>query len=202
MRSEILADATLNTLAGLPSKGCVSLVVRHSVRDPILGNKDVYLARLTPQGKAYARQFGRQLSNLKKLGRLISSPVSRCVDTAMAIAEGASYGQLVRVDDRLSHTLMAPIWNSLPVCCNFEPLPPQLVVLLELLIPRPGKDGYVDIFVTHDTVVGALAGYITGEPVKDEAIPVYLEGIFIWQDGKDIHFWWRGKSHVITTLAA
>lgn len=199
MRHELLADTTLNTLAGLPSKGCVSLVVRHSVRDPILGDNDIYLARLTPQGKAAARQFGRSLAHLKKLGRLISSPVSRCVDTALAIAEGAGYGQLVRVDDRLSHTLMAPIWNALPVCRNFEPMPPQMVALLELLVPQPGGDGNVDIFVTHDTVVGALAGTITGEPVKDEAIPLYLEGIFIWQDGKDIHFWWRGKSHVITT---
>jgi Histidine phosphatase superfamily (branch 1) len=202
MRHEILADATLNTLAVLPSKGCVSLVVRHSLRDPILGDNDVYMARLTPQGKASARQFGRELAHIKKLGRLISSPVSRCVDTALAISEGAGYGQLVRVDDRLSHTLMAPIWNALPACGNFDAMPSQIVTLLDLLVPRPGGDGCVDIFITHDTVVGALAGYITCEPVKDEAIPLYLEGFFIWQDEKDIHFWWRGKNHVITTLAA
>ena len=202
MMPEILTDTTLAALVRLPAKSSISLVMRHSVRDPILGDNDVYLAALTPQGKAAGRQFGEQLVCSKKLVRLVSSPVSRCVDTALAIAEGAGYDQLVRVDDRLSHTLMAPIWNALPACCNFNEMPPQVVALLELLAPRLAEEGSVDIFVTHDTVVGALAGYLTGEPVKDEAMPHYLEGFFIWQDGRDLHFWWRGKSRPFTTLAA
>jgi broad specificity phosphatase PhoE len=127
----------------------------------------------------------------------MSSPVSRCVDTAVAIAEGAGYLQKVRVDDRLSHLLMLPIWNALPDCCNLDALPAELVTLIELLLPQPGRDGDLDVFVTHDTVVGALAGYLTGEPVQDEAIPRFLEGVFIWQDGGNIHLWWRGKTTVI-----
>jgi len=198
MSVEILAGATLDDLASLPTTDPVSLILRHSEREHITGEDNVFLARLTPEGTAAAREFGCELARLRQLGRVISSPVSRCVDTAVAIAEGAEYSEKVRVDDRLSHLQMLEVWNALPDCCDFDSMPAGVASLIDLLLPQAGGQATLDVFVTHDTVVGALAGYLTGEPVQAEAIPRFLEGVFIWQDEENIHFWWRGKIATIT----
>jgi broad specificity phosphatase PhoE len=193
MSADILANATLTNLASLPAVGPVSLILRHSEREHITGDDHVFIARLTPEGIAAAQDFGCELACLRRLGRIISSPVSRCVDTAVAIAQGAGAAEKVRVDDRLSHLQMQSVWDALPDCCNFENMPGGMADLIELLLPQSTGEDNLDVFVTHDTVVGALAGYLTGEPVQAEAIPRFLEGVFIWQDVENIHFWWRGK---------
>ena len=199
MTDEILADSTITHLASLPVEGPVSLVLRHSERIPIIGNGDVFKAQLTPDGIAAAHHFGSNLARLRRLGRVMSSPVSRCVDTAVAIAEGAGFPEKVRVDDRLSHLQLQRVWRALPACCDFENLPAGVADLIDLLLPRGGVDCGLDVFVTHDTLVGALAGYFTGLPVQGDAVPRFLEGMFLWQEGNAIHFWWRGN---IITLAA
>jgi broad specificity phosphatase PhoE len=193
MNAAILADTTLTDLASLQSAGPVSLILRHSERVNITGSGDVYIARLTPEGIAAAQEFGCELARQRRLGRIMSSPVSRCVDTAVAIAEGAGCTEKVRVDDRLSHLQMQSVWDALPDCCNFENMPEGMADLIELLLPQSKGEDKLDVFVTHDTVVGALAGYLTGEPVQAEAVPRFLEGIFIWQDIEKINFRWRGK---------
>ena len=190
-----LAAHTLAALQHLPAGRPAALIMRHSQRQAITGMDNVYTALLTGAGVEQARKFGQKLAALRPLGRIISSPVSRCVDTAVAIAAGAGSPSLVRVDDRLSHFLMEQVWDGLPEIAQTFPLPPQVSILLGLVLDHRQSDGALDLFVTHDSVVGALAGFLTGLPVEGSAWPQFLEGMYLWKDGdRHICAWWRGMT--------
>jgi len=195
---EVYSAASLAALAALPQDRPVSLLIRHSQRVEILDSANVYNAGLTPEGISAAVDFGFRLAQNRTLRRIVSSPVSRCVDTAVAIARGADWNLLVRIDDRISHPFIRPVWQSLPfIHYPDSPIPPELAALLRLLSAEPGSAGVIDVFVTHDTVVGSLAGYATGLPVNNGSTPNYLEGVFVWEEGQAFKILWRGISITI-----
>jgi len=192
---ENYAGVTLAALAELPRNRPVALLMRHSLRAPILTSAEVYVSDLTSEGIAIARDFGERLAQFRCLGRLVSSPVSRCVNTAVAIAAGAGGGNLVSIDDRLSHPFMLPVWQGSPV---FEPrkkVPFEIRAILNLMAGESSSGARVDLFVSHDTVVEALAGYAFGLVTRSNGnVPNYLEAVFVWLDGRDMCLSWRGKT--------
>ncbi len=194
----ILSEATLSTLASLPSSFPVAVVMRHAPRVEIHSYAEVYVAGLTPEGKAAAEDFGARLVQLRRLGRIFSSPVSRCVDSALAIARGAGWQQYVQVDDRISHPFISPVWLSL-LSLRFPetPIPAELVTLLKFIISWSSSAGTVNVFVTHDTVVGSLGGYFTGLPASDGNVPDFFEAVFVWQEAQYLKILWR---NVTTSL--
>src|SRR5512135_2889639 len=100
---ENFSDVSLSTLEKLPADRPISLVMRHAPRVSINNYSEVYVAGLAPEGQAAAVDFGARLAQIRPLGQIYSSPVSRCVNTALAIAGGAGWQKFVRVDDRISH---------------------------------------------------------------------------------------------------
>lgn len=195
---EVYSAASLAALAALPTDRPVSLLIRHSQRVAILDPAKVYIAGLTPEGISAAVEFGFGLAQYRTLRRIVSSPVSRCVDTAVAIARGAGWKQFVRIDNRLSHPFLQPVWQSLPfIRYPDSPIPAELSTLLSFLSGEPGNEGVLDVFVTHDTVVGSLAGYVTGQPVNDGSVPNYLEGAFVWEEDHAFKVLWRGITTII-----
>ncbi len=194
---KILSDVSLSTLASLPSDRPISLVMRHAPRVVIHSYAEVYVAGLTPEGKAAAEDFGARLAQLRPIGQIVSSPVSRCVDTALTIAHGAGWRRLVRVDDRISHPFISPVWLTLSSLRYPQtPIPPELITLLKFLTASSSPAGAVDVFVTHDTVVGSLGGYFTGLPASDGDVPDFFEAVFVWQEGQTVKILWRN----VTTL--
>lgn len=190
---EVSTAISMSALAALPSDRPVSLLMRHAPRVSIHDYSEVYVAGLTPAGQAAAEDFGLRLAQLRTVRRIVSSPVSRCVDTALAISKGAGWRQLVRVDDRISHPFISPVWLSLS---SFHypqaPIPAELATILSFVNPGASGPAVVDVFVTHDTVVGSLAGYFTGQQMNDGDIPNYLEAVFIWQEDLSLKILWRG----------
>src|SRR5512146_3104948 len=161
---EIFSDITLATLAKLPADRPVSLVVRHAPRVAIHSYNEVYVAGLTPEGIAAAVDFGARLAQLRTLRRIVSSPVSRCVNTALAVARGAAWQQFVRIDDRISHPFISPVWLSLSTLhYPVTPVPAELAAIVRMLTAVPGGPGMLDLYITHDTIVGSLAGYFAGQ---------------------------------------
>lgn len=63
------------------------LIVRHAERPPITDWNDAFSLLLTDQGKADAHRLGQTLAHHHPV-QLYHSPVQRCEQTAMAIAEG------------------------------------------------------------------------------------------------------------------
>jgi hypothetical protein len=195
---ENFASNTLAILADLPADRPVALLMRHSVRVPILRNEDVYIADLTPEGLAIARKFGKELAQIRPIGRILTSPVSRCVNTSIAIAEGAGWKQFVQIEDHLSHPFMAPVWNGRPVYVTGSSIPPEISTLLKVMVVDRCGQSQVDLFVTHDTVVEALAGFALGNVTRGNgSVPNYLEALFAWQEGSHVCLSWRGREQKI-----
>ncbi len=187
-------EVSLSTLDSLPSDRPISLVMRHAPRVDINSYAEVYIAGLTPEGKAAAEEFGARLVKLRPVGQIVSSPVSRCVDTALAIARGAAWQGFVRVDDRISHPFISPVWLTLSSLRYPQaPVPQELITLLKFISASSSPAGAVDVYVTHDTVVGSLGGYFTGLPASDGNVPNFFEAVFVWQEAQAVKLLWRNK---------
>jgi broad specificity phosphatase PhoE len=216
-----LLDDLEHVLRDRPSgpPGRVALLMRHSARFPIENPADTYRIGLTEEGVRMAEELGVLLGKRFLPGRLRSSPVGRCRATAEAIARGAGWMETVRADRRLSHpyndlawelvwrtqtgkangsngTLPAPLPEVLrwvidrkSVTSIFRPLRQDYLPLFE---PRP----VLDVLVTHDTVVGAVAGALLHASITGPDWPGFLEGLLFWWIGGQVHVLWRGVEHL------
>ncbi len=198
MKQTAFFEATLAQMVRLPPECRIGAVLRHSERDPILRPEDTFTAMLTKNGVREAEELGRALAEVRKPGRLFSSPIERCRDTAQAISRAANWKMPVVVDQRLSHPFIAPAWNALPKTWRKDPIPTELVRLIDFVLEMEEAPGVVDIFCTHDTIVGALAGYFMGcQFTYPTYWPDYLEGVFIWKQAGAVHVRWRDQEQIL-----
>lgn len=190
-----LFESSLTRVSRISSNHRVGLVLRHSARYPILKDEDVYTVGLTAEGVQQAEAFGQELKKIRTPGRLLSSPIERCLDTAAAIARGANWELPVVSDYHLSHPFIQPVWNALPIYWKEDPVPKQVAALLDLVLEGEDKPGVLDIFTTHDTIVAVLACYFTGKQFHYPGYwPDFLEGVLIWRDGNTLHLQWRDET--------
>lgn len=186
-----LASVSLDFMA-VPNDRPVAVLMRHSARFPILDPEDPYKAELTEEGVRMAEELGSMLSTRYQPGRLLSSPVNRCIATCQAIARGAGWPGEVQVDDRISHPFIGPVWYTRDQGKRKGSLPFQIRVILSFMLAFPDNQPGLDLLVTHDTVVGAVAAFLLNASVSDRDWPGYLEGVFAWRDETGIALRWRG----------
>ena len=176
----------------IPRDRPVALLMRHAARHPITDPSDPYSVGLTEEGVHTAEGLGMVLAERIQPGKILSSPVERCVATGQALIRGAQWGHSVQIDERLSHLFIAPAWYLVQSWRAAGPVPFQVRVLMQWML-RVGDDSdRLDIFVTHDTVLGAAVGGLLHAPVTGEDWPGYLEGMFIWHGEDGICARWRG----------
>lgn len=187
-----LYQSALELVSSLPKEIHAGLVMRHSARYPILSDDDIFSAGLTPEGVKQAELLGKSLTAIRKPGRLVSSPVERCLDTVKAISRGAGWENTVQSNYQLSHPFIEHVWMGPPVQWKKDPLPDALQAILDLVVNGHQTTGTLDIFSTHDTVLGVLAGYFTGASFQyPDYWPNFLEGILIWRVANRVHLRWR-----------
>ena len=187
-----LYRAALEMVRGLPDDTHAGLVIRHSARHPILSDDDIFSAGLTAEGVSQAEQFGKALTAIRKPGRMVSSPVERCLDTAQAISRGAGWEQTIQANYRLSHPFIERVWSGPWRQWKKDPVPDPLQAILDLVLNSVEMPGSLDIFSTHDTVVGVLAGYFTGVSFQyPDYWPDFLEGVLFWRNANRVHLKWR-----------
>jgi broad specificity phosphatase PhoE len=197
----------------LPRDRPLTLLTRHSVREPAVNGIASYDLPLTPEGIQLAEDWGRQLP--WPLHSLHSSPVERCVDTAMALARGAGQSGLAV---KTCYTLVEPgcyvhsIGQAGPLFLQLGPLafanrhlseelegilsPEQGgAKLLRHLYEHQGPAGTLTVHVTHDTILAAFIYHLMGHaPLRDEDWPWMMEGAWVWFDDADTVRWvWRGE---------
>jgi hypothetical protein len=194
----LLAD-----LDAVPRDRAIRLVMRHSVRFPIVNPADTYRVTLTEEGVRLAEELGGLLGERFRPGRLRSSPVGRCRATAEAIARGAGWPVNVRADRRLSHPFIEPAWNLVENGGLNGMLPERLRITLEWVmgLPEPLHQATLplfpdlpalDVLATHDTIVAVVAASLLHAPVLGPDWPGYLEGVLLWRAEDLIHARWRG----------
>lgn len=195
-----MAEIPLSIIEGLgriPRDRPVALLMRHSARHPIIDPSDPDAALLTEEGVRLAEEFGGLLKGQTACGRLMSSPVERCLDTAAAIARGAGWETKVQADLRLSHPFIEPAWEKFQRGEVDGVLPAQVRAAFDLLMGTANPAPAIDIMVTHDTIVGAMVGCLLKAPVTEQYWPGFLEGVFLWRNERKIHALWRGEEWIL-----
>lgn len=196
----MIYESTLNAIAKAPKDRPVAVIMRHSVRYPILDEASVYTTILTPEGIRLAEEFGEKVAELRPIRKIVTNFVERCQQTADAIKSGAKHKKEVTQNLRLSHSFIEPVWDALPITWPDDVLPGRLLAVLDLAISDEHEPGVIDIFVTHDTIVGAVVGYLMGKKFNSTNWPDFLEGVLLWRDGSKLYAHWRGETREFSNL--
>ena len=203
---------TLALLADVPADADVGLVLRHAEREPICPGTYGNDVPLTERGTQSARRLGKALTS-RSSSTIITSPLPRCVQTAQAIIEGASWNGAALADHRLGGPgpfVTAPELSG-PVLLEIgsramaqrqltekEPLPGMrsteqgVELLLHLVRPHLADRGLVSLFITHDLVLAVLVGHLYGLNVGEFDWPDYLDALIIGKKSGELRFRWRG----------
>ena len=158
-------------------------------------------APLTESGRRAAESMGQLLEG--RLGAVRSSPVPRCVDTALAVIAGAKHAS-APIHDRLLgdpgafvvdgecamaelvsrgfHPAARQLGNGeqLPGFADPDRATQQLLALAHsLLAAEPSR---VHVLVTHDLILSTMVARVRGVALEGREWPGYLHGLAVWRD--------------------
>ena len=211
----------LERVCAIPKDADVSLVVRHAEREDIPAGTFGHDVNLTAEGDRAAEQLGTALSEARAL-TVLSSPVPRCVQTALAMLRGAGSLAKVVTDQRLGGPgafvadaeVAGPLFLELPIpkiarrqLQDASPLPGMrptsegVKILLELVTSPLGKNGRLHVFVTHDIILSVLVASIFHSSLEETDWPGYLEGLLLWRSSGRLHFCWKGGNRRVAQFA-
>lgn len=207
----------------LPADRPLILLTRHSVREAAPNGVASYDLPLTAEGVALAEDWGGRLG--LPLHALHSSPVGRCVDTALAMARGAGHELPVQT----TMTLVEPgcyvhgIHQVGPLFLQLGPLAfanrhfreelPGILTpaagaakLLRHMQAAQGPAGSLTVHVTHDTILAAFIYHLMERSeIQEHDWPWMMEGVWLWFDqDHTLHWVWRGEPgrHALSRLLA
>ena len=204
------AAASLSDCSLLPREVDVALILRHAQREDIPPGSFGEDIHLTEQGVRAAERFGKLLP-ARMPGKLASSPISRCVETALAICRGAGWSTSVTTDWRLgvhgtfvsepevSGELFLEVGVAELVRRQLhDPQPPPGMrdiaegarTLLDFASEGLEDRGRINVYVTHDAILAALVGWLFRLPVYEEGWPDFLDGLLLWRSGSLLHCAW------------
>ncbi len=191
-----LPVSLINDLELVPRDRPVGLLMRHSARFPITDEALNHLVGLTEEGVHMAEDLGAHLKPQFSFGRLMTSPVGRCVDTANSIARGADWSAQALIHEKLAHTFIEDAWKKVNKGEVNGHCPETICSLLDLLLGEPGAPR-LDVMVSHDTVVGTALAHLLRVPVTGPDMPKYLEGFLVWRSEEGVHLRWRGTEYLL-----
>lgn len=224
MSLDHLPTSMIQSVKLLPKNERLILFTRHSLREPSDKNGFAsYTLPLTSKGRVLAIAWGRWLATHLDYSMdvdSISSPIQRCIDTALLMQEGAG------IKRKVSHQPLLVEPGSLVVepekvgeifkqigALNFinrflasdlqgTKLPNQGGLdMLRLFYEHQPKKGHLLLAVSHDTLLSAFLAVVMGVKQIDwNDWPKMMEGTFLWFDDKPfeqakVHFIWRGVEY-------
>ncbi len=194
------AKRLLQDINLVPKDKTVSLLIRHAARKPITNPDMAFVVDLTVKGLRDSQVFGEALAGEFNPGAIYSSPVGRCIQTAEGIILGAKWQREVMIDERLTHPYIRSAMHAISISSNSLGLPNQIIRLFSLLCGSKGEliKNRLNLFSTHDTVIGTMLGYLLADPGAIRDLPEFLEGFFLWREGNFYHLLWRGKIYKLS----
>ena len=195
----------------LPSDSSAVLVMRHSVRYPMVAGQFGTQIELTPLGIERAIELGRNWGN--RIQKVSSSSSYRCVKTGEQIILGAGLnattlhnpplgepGAFINHSEKAIETMKdyGPIElvNALlqgdSLSGHVDVSEGTRIILQSFFSENPSK-GTIRIEVTHDTILAALIYHLLGlTSITEKDWPRMLEGALLWQEEEKICWKWRG----------
>lgn len=185
-----------------------SIVIRHSIREPIFDVHDSFRQMLTIEGCELANKLGRELGLFSKTFSIYHSPFPRCLQTANEIKKGIEYhnikvekiqefeplGIFYNVNFKSNADLFNKIGNEkyLQMWLNNN-LPRDLVIPIktsaEYMLSEISNlsNNNTNIFITHDWNIFCLQSLFF-DSFNEMKIPDYLEGVYFYGQNNEIHF--------------
>lgn len=182
------------------------LFVRHGERESVASHEfPRYDAPLTESGHRAAESVGTILGS--RLVTVRTSPVPRCVETALAIIKGAGRTGNPELDrllgdpgafvvdgdvamaelvERGFHPAVRQLGNGarLPGFAAPDLATTQLLALaISLLTANPSG---VHLLVTHDLILATTVARIRGIALGENEWPGYLHGLAVWLDNRQL----------------
>ena len=201
----------------VPADQPLHLLTRHSVRELASNGFADYRLPLTEEGVRMAEAWGQELG--RPVTAFYSSPVGRCIDTAIALRKGGLHAGIIA--------------KELPIEKCAELVEPGCYVedinvvgpaffkmgavgfinhhlsedMMGLLTPQAGQEklirylqardpaqGELAVHVTHDTILMAFVASLLGlKQVTESDWPWMMEGLWLWLDASHINWVWRGE---------
>lgn len=196
------------------AQGGLVVLLRHGERHPIADGTAGYEVGLTAAGREAAMRLGQALG--ARTGRVLSSPVPRCVATASQILIGARREGVVEAAQELGdpgayvsdaaeamvafHRLgvrgvyerLAPPGSSLAGFHEPEAATRRLVQVARGLMSAPS--GRVHCLVTHDIILATFVSHLSGRLLPQSDWPNYLDGVILWRQADGPRFMYHETS--------
>lgn len=211
---DALHPQLLDSFDQLPDDVPVAFLARHSLREQPTNGFASYEIPLTAEGVALARQLGACIK--RPLAGFYSSPVQRCIDTALAMAEGAGCAHLPVAEHSFLVEPGSYVQQIDKVGGLFFKLGPVAFAskhlkgevrgvlspkegtrqLLDHLKETMGRGNELTVHVTHDTILAAFVySLLQHTELAEEHWPWMMEGVFVWFEDAQVHWIWRGERH-------
>lgn len=184
-----------------PDDRPVALLLRHSVRNAIPEGSVGNDIPITEDGVRIARDLGENIGT--RLQSIRSSPLIRCTQTADAIRDTAGVDCEI-VDDTMLGDPGAFVddgelaWQSYQEFGHREVVrnlvaadrsmpgwhhgPSSAVRLARHMLDHSGSEDGLHLFVSHDMYLLVLGALALDGTLEDEHYPLFLDGLFVWQD--------------------
>ena len=219
-----LPPSMIDSVKLLPKHERLILFTRHSLRE--MSDKNgfaSYALPLTPKGRVLAESWGRWLAaNLDYSMDVdsISSPIQRCIDTAILMQAGAGISRNVSHQSLLvepgslvvDHEEVSKVFKQIGALnfinrflagdmAGIKAPHKGGLDLLALLFQHQPKHGHLLLAVSHDTLLSAFLAVMMGVgEISWDDWPKMMEGVFLWFDDKPfsdakVHFIWRGQCY-------
>ena len=196
----------------LPADSGAVLLMRLSIRPPMIAGQFGTQIKLTPTGLTRAAELGEAWG--PRILQVSSSSSLRCMKTGDQIIRGAGL-KLTTLHNPALGEPGAFIENSQKAITAMEQQGPMELVnalLQEISIPghlsveegtrimlesflsdNPPK-GKIRVEITHDTILACMLYHLQGvSSLTEKDWPRMLEGILLWKEGQTIFWKWRGQ---------
>ena len=187
----------LEAYENIPSDKNINVLMRHSIRFPIQSDAEVFTAQLTPEGEDLASDFGAWLDKKYQIGKILTSPITRCIETGRFLAKGAGNGRVILPEPVLAHPNENGEYDSMGDYMDSGDWPLRIKQIAEKMFPDDQSMG-MNFLITHDTVLALMAAFWLDMNIRaPQDWPQYLEPMFFWKtDGKMI-ISFRGIEHLV-----
>jgi len=201
----------------LPADKPAHLFTRHSVRELASDGFADYRLPLTEEGVRIAEEWGQELG--RPIAAFYSSPVGRCVDTAIALRTGGlragliehelpiatcaelvepgCYVEDINIAGPAFFKMGAVAFINQHLCEGIDGLLTPIEgqeKLINYLLARQPHSASLAVHVTHDTILMAFVASLTGlSEVSGQDWPWMMEGLWLWLDETSLHWVWRGQ---------
>lgn len=225
---EKLHPALLASQQNLPTQTPVHLLTRHSIREDAGNEFADGSVPLTEEGVALAFAWGQHLS--LPIEALFSSPIGRCVDTAVHMAAGAHQANKLLLAPHTQPTIVPTLVEPGCFVVDVNQAGPEFFrfgaqgfinrylaqSVPGMLTPAAGltklatylyqrqrqvNAATLAVHVTHDTILAAFVSALQGKSkISAHDWPWMLEGLWCWFDDAGMHWIWRGEQGLLPLL--